>query len=182
MFVLIQLAQRRTWVLAAIAVFVFGVQWSSVLAEENRPSGDHVRTGFAHPPRTARPSAYWLWLNGYANCEYMDRELKAFAEHGIGGLCIFDMGARGDAKFFPPTGPEFMGDESVKTIAHAIKKANEYGLDALRRNVSARFSLRGLRRLIWVNTLRRGHTLVFSRDGSFMHISTLRVYYVVSDI
>ena len=31
----------------------------------------------------------------------------------------------------------------------------------LRRNVSARISLRGLRRLIWVNTLRRGHNVGF---------------------
>ena len=31
----------------------------------------------------------------------------------------------------------------------------------LRRNVSARISLRGLRRLIWVDTLRRDHTVGF---------------------
>ena len=31
----------------------------------------------------------------------------------------------------------------------------------LRRNVSARISLRGMRRLIWVDTLRRGHTVGF---------------------
>ena len=34
-------------------------------------------------------------------------------------------------------------------------------LSPLRRNVSARISLRGLRRLIWVDTLRRGHYVGF---------------------
>ena len=38
----------------------------------------------------------------------------------------------------------------------------------LRWNVSARISLRGLRRLIWVDTLRR--ELVFSLDGSIIWI------------
>ena len=37
----------------------------------------------------------------------------------------------------------------------------------LRRNVSARTSLCGLRRLICVDTLRRGHNLGFSRDCSY---------------
>ena len=74
-----------------------------------------------NPPREAKPSAYWLWLNGYANRDYFDKELGEFAEKGVGGLCIFDMGARGDAKFFPPTGPAFMSEDSVESIARATR-------------------------------------------------------------
>ena len=38
----------------------------------------------------------------------------------------------------------------------------------LRLNVSALISLRGLRRLIWVDTLRKAIMVFFSRDGSFL--------------
>ncbi len=96
---------------------------------EPRSQADQLEAGFARPPHTAKPSIYWLWLNGYANREFMDHELKAFADLGIGGLCIFDMGARGDSKFFPPAGPAFMSHDSVEMIADAIKKAKKYGLD-----------------------------------------------------
>jgi len=47
--------------------------------------------GFLHPPKAAKPSIYWLWLNGYVNRAYLEKELKQFSEKGIGGLCIFDM-------------------------------------------------------------------------------------------
>ena len=38
-----------------------------------------------------------------------------------------------------------------------------------RRNVSTRITLRGLRRVIWVDTLRRAIMLVFSWNGSYVH-------------
>jgi hypothetical protein len=87
-----------------------------------------LETDFRTPPQVARPSAYWLWLNGYANHEYLDQELKAFADQGVGGLCIFDMGARGNAKYFPPAGPPFMSEESLETISRAIRIAKKHGL------------------------------------------------------
>ncbi len=90
---------------------------------------NELEAGFLSPPREAKPSAYWLWLNGYTNRDYFDKELGEFADKGIGGLCIFDMGARGDATFFPPTGPAFMSDDSVESIATAAQAARRHGLD-----------------------------------------------------
>jgi len=85
--------------------------------------------GFLHPPKAAKPSIYWLWLNGYVNRDYLERELKQFSEKGIGGLCIFDMGARGDKKAAPPAGPAFMSDEFVENIAYALKLAGKLDFD-----------------------------------------------------
>jgi len=84
---------------------------------------------FLHPPKAAKPSVYWLWLNGYVNRAYLEKELKQFSEKGIGGLCIFDMGARGDKKAAPPSGPAFMSDESVEDIAYALKLAGKFDHD-----------------------------------------------------
>ncbi len=88
-----------------------------------------LATGFLHPPKAAKPSMYWLWLNGYVNRDYLETELKQYSEKGIGGLCIFDMGARGDAKAAPPAGPAFMSDEFVDNIAYTLKLAARFNLD-----------------------------------------------------
>ena len=85
--------------------------------------------GFLHPPKAAKPSIYWLWLNGYVNRACLEKELKQFSEKGIGGLCIFDMGARGDKKAVPPPGPAFMSDEFVENIAYALELADKLDLD-----------------------------------------------------
>ena len=47
---------------------------------------DSLTAGFLNPPKAAKPSIYWLWLNGYVNRDYLETELKQFSEKGIGGL------------------------------------------------------------------------------------------------
>ena len=93
------------------------------------PEGTLRVAGFLRPPKAARPSMYWLWLNGYVNRSYLERELKQFSEKGIGGLCIFDMGARGDKKAAPPPGPAFMSDEFLENVAYALKLAGKFDFD-----------------------------------------------------
>jgi len=90
---------------------------------------DPLVAGFLDPPKEAWPSAYWLWLNGYVNRDYVERELKDMHDTGIRGVCIFDMGARGDKAAAPPVGPPFMGDQSVEDIAHAVRVAERLGMD-----------------------------------------------------
>ncbi|MHC4439974.1 MAG: glycosyl hydrolase, partial [Planctomycetota bacterium] len=88
-----------------------------------------LASGFLNPPKAAKPSIYWLWLNGYVNRDYLETELKQFSEKGIGGLCIFDMGARGDVKAAPPAGPAYMSDEFIDNIAHTLELAKKFDLD-----------------------------------------------------
>ena len=85
--------------------------------------------GFLSPPKAAKPSIYWLWLNGYVNRDYLESELKQFSEKGIGGLCIFDMGARGDTKAAPAPGPAYMSDEFIENIAYTLELAGKFNLD-----------------------------------------------------
>jgi hypothetical protein len=98
-------------------------------AAEKKDSIDSLTAGFLNPPKAAKPSIYWLWLNGYVNRDYLEMELKQFSEKGIGGLCIFDMGARGDAKAAPPAGPAYMSDEFIENIAYTLELAGKYDLD-----------------------------------------------------
>jgi len=100
-----------------------------IRADDTTDFTNPLVSGFLHPPKAAKPSIYWLWLNGYVNRDYLESELKQFSEKGIGGLCIFDMGARGDAKAVPPPGPVFMSDEFVENIAYTLGLAGKYNLD-----------------------------------------------------
>jgi (4-O-methyl)-D-glucuronate---lignin esterase len=91
--------------------------------------GAPLDEGFLNPPMTARPYAYYLWLNGYVDADYMEQELEELKRAGLGGICLFDMGARGAETGRPPAGPAFLSDESVEAIARAVRKAGELGMD-----------------------------------------------------
>lgn len=87
-----------------------------------------LRQGFTDPPDIARPAVYWCWLNGYVDHRRMTWELEEFQRKGVRGVYIFDIGAR-DPNNRVPTGPAFMGPESVKSIAHAVREAGRLGLE-----------------------------------------------------
>jgi hypothetical protein len=88
-----------------------------------------LEEGFRTPPMSARPSTYFLLLNGYLNRSYVEKELAEFKDAGFGGICLFDMGARGDAKSTPPAGPAFMSPQSVEDLAHVIRVAGRLNMD-----------------------------------------------------
>ena len=102
---------------------------SFVSSSEPLSVNTDLEAGFRHPPDAARPAAYWLWLNGYVNRPHVERELQAYHDAGVRGLCIFDMGAQGAAETLPPAGPAFMSDQSVADIAHAVRVAERIGMD-----------------------------------------------------
>ena len=56
-------------------------------------------------------------------------------------------------------------------LIFCIRNHYSIPLSSLRRNVSARISLRGLRRLMWVDTLRRGNTVGFLVEWLIWHLS-----------
>ena len=87
-----------------------------------------LEEGFRKPPMTAWPSVYYLWLNHYVDPAQMDKELEELKANGVGGVCIFDMGARGKVNV-PPAGPAFLSDESLKIIGRAIRTATRLGME-----------------------------------------------------
>jgi hypothetical protein len=91
--------------------------------------GDPLEQGFRQPPMEDRPSFYFLLLNGYLNRGYLEQELRQYKDAGFGGLCLFDMGARGDKSAQPPAGPPFLGKQSAEDIAYVIRTAGRLGMD-----------------------------------------------------
>jgi hypothetical protein len=92
-----------------------------------------LAAGFREPPQPARPAAYWLWLNGYVDHRQLTRELEDMKDKGIGLAQIFDIGTGNLSRLTDggavPAGPEFMGPESLRDIAHAIREAGRLKLD-----------------------------------------------------
>ena len=92
-------------------------------------SGDKVsRAAFVNPPLEARPGAYWCWLNGHVDHEQITREMEEAKALGMRGFEIWDVGVINPVGVVP-VGPAFLGEESLKTIKHAMKEAKRLGLE-----------------------------------------------------
>jgi hypothetical protein len=101
-------------------------------AVPNNPSTEmemSLAAGFLNPPKDARPSTYYLLLNGYMNRAHVDQELEQLHSVGIRGLCVFDMGARGRADALPPKGPAFMSKEWIENFSYVLRKAGALDMD-----------------------------------------------------
>lgn len=87
-----------------------------------------LEDGFRTPPPAARPHTYWLWLNGHVHLPTAIDELKAMKEAGLGGVLLFEMGARGDPETIPTPGPAFLSPEWVAQLRVAAGQAKALGM------------------------------------------------------
>jgi len=113
----------RHWLFVLLAMVVTCQPFSSPASAE---SG--LLAGFRHPPSSARPSVYWVWVNGLTDKGRMTWELEQMQAQGIGGVYIFDVGAQ-DPQKIVPAGPAFMGPESLDAIGNAVREATHLGLE-----------------------------------------------------
>lgn len=100
----------------------------SAIAKDDDITLTSLESGFTDPPLQARPRGYWAWINGNVSLPQLTRELEEMKDKGLGGLDIFDIGAR-DPKGIIPDGPAFLGPESVEAIGHAVREAARLGLE-----------------------------------------------------
>ncbi|MBP7141999.1 MAG: hypothetical protein KBA71_08830 [Opitutaceae bacterium] len=91
-------------------------------------AGPSLEDGFRTPPPEARPHTYWLWLNGHVHLPTAVEELRAMKDAGLGGVLLFEMGARGDPATIPSPGPAFLSPEWVAQLQVAADEARRLGL------------------------------------------------------
>jgi len=87
-----------------------------------------LESEFANPPASSRAGAYWCWLNGSITKGQITADLEEMKAKGMGGAEIWDVQAMRNRDNFVPTGPPFLGDESLDLIAHAIREAGRLDL------------------------------------------------------
>jgi len=77
---------------------------------------------FASPPNSSRPGAFWCWLNGDVTKESITNDLEEMKDKGMARAEIWDVEARNNTNGAFGIGPEFLGDESVELIKHALSE------------------------------------------------------------
>ncbi len=83
---------------------------------------------FENPPVSSRPGAYWCWLNGDVTKASITKDLEEMKEKGMGRAEIWDVALRNDPEGEFGVGPQFLGDESVEYIKHALSEGKRLGI------------------------------------------------------
>lgn len=86
---------------------------------------DDLAGGFVDPPQTAKPWAYWWWLDSYATKDGITKDLEEMKRQGIAGVLLFDAGEGKGS----PVGPVFMSDPWRDLFRHAIHEAGRLGIE-----------------------------------------------------
>lgn len=123
----------RLSIRVVFALFVYSAVIGAGGAEEHQidPAESvlpELVQGFNDPPHSARPAAYWCWMNGYVDEPQALWEMQEFRKKGLTTLYIFDIAA-GDTDGKVPRGPAFMGPEWVKTFAKIVREAEKVGME-----------------------------------------------------
>ena len=101
------------WVWAALALV--GCAFN-VVAQDASPDP----AGFMNPPLCARPGAFWAWLEGHVSLDRITYELQEMKAKGMAGADIWDVHAYINPDQMIPAGPTFLGEASLKAVAHAL--------------------------------------------------------------
>ena len=85
---------------------------------------DPLAAGFAHPPDSARPWAYWMWMDGNLDRAGITADLEAMRAAGLGGVVICEVNVG------VPRGPvEFMSLAWRGLFKHVVREAERLGLE-----------------------------------------------------
>ena len=84
--------------------------------------------GFVNPPASSRPGAYWCWLDGDMTKEAITYDLEEMKDKGMSRAEIWDVAIYDSPENTYGVGPEFLGDQSVELIKHALSEGKRLGM------------------------------------------------------
>lgn len=105
-----------------ILTILFATSFCSVKAQLSEEQ-------FKNPPRDARPSTYWMWMNGNITKEGLTADLEYMKRAGYGAAMMFNTAVgipRGPVDYNTPTWEE--------ATIHAVKEAERLGLELYLQN------------------------------------------------
>ncbi|MGD1101914.1 MAG: glycosyl hydrolase [Terriglobia bacterium] len=105
---------RKVALAAAMLLALSG----GILAAESGQKTDELASNFLSPPDSAKPWAYWLWLNGNVTKEGITKDLEEMKRQGINGVLVFQAG---DGK--TPAGAQFFSPQWHELFQHALREA-----------------------------------------------------------
>ena len=117
------MSQRRLSSLALLGVISLFAFACGPGPSGSKPS-DLLAAGFANPPDSARPWAYWMWMDGNLTREGIMADLEAMRAAGLGGVVICEVNVG------VPRGPvEFMSPAWRGLFKHVVREAERLGLE-----------------------------------------------------
>ncbi len=102
---------------------VLSLVWLPAEASSVQPE-DPLDRGFLDPPDSAKPHAWWHWMNGNVTGEGITADLEAMKRVGLGGAQIFHV-----AEGIPEGNVRFLGPEWSAMMGHAFREAARLGLE-----------------------------------------------------
>ncbi|MBZ5563217.1 MAG: discoidin domain-containing protein [Acidobacteriia bacterium] len=108
-------------VLAVAAMLVLS---SGALAAGSDPQLDDMARNFLSPPDSAKPWAYWWWLNGNVTKVGITRDLEEMKRQGINGVLVFQGGTT-----TAPPGVRFLSPEWHQLFQFVLREADRLGME-----------------------------------------------------
>ncbi len=84
---------------------------------------DQMARDFQKPPDSAKPWAYWVWLNGNVTREGITKDLEEMKRQGINGVLIFQAGDK-----TTPPGVKFYSPEWHELFRHTLQEATRLNM------------------------------------------------------
>ena len=94
----------------------------------NIDSFQNLSDNFINPPASSRPGAFWCWLNGDVTKASISNDLEEMKKKGMGRAEIWDVAAINNPGGAYGSGPQFLGEESVEMIKHALSEGKRLGI------------------------------------------------------
>jgi hypothetical protein len=82
-----------------------------------------LANNFLAPPDSAKPWAYWMWLNGNVTQEGITKDLEEMKRQGISGVLVFQVGDAGT-----PAGAQFFSPPWHELFRFALREADRLGM------------------------------------------------------
>src|ERR1017187_4535579 len=117
---------RNYWVLAiVIGLYLF----AAVVQRSNAQQPRSLAAQFQAPPNSAKPMAYWWWLNGHTDSATITSDLEAMQREGYSGAIVMDANGsdQGGNSLVTP-GPTFGSPAWRELLLHTLEEAKRLDL------------------------------------------------------
>ena len=119
----------KYYVLFGMLLYTFFVSYTiETKSKVNINSIQKFSEEFVNPSMSYRPGAYWSWLNGDVTNASITHDLEEMKAKGMGRAEIYDLLAMHNPDGMYGVGPEFLGNESVQSILHAMAEGKRLGI------------------------------------------------------
>ena len=87
---------------------------------------DNLAQSFREPPDSARPGAYWYFMDGNLSREGMTRDLESMKAAGMGHVVFLEVNVG------VPRGPvDFLSERWQNLFVHAVREAERLGIEII---------------------------------------------------